>query len=418
MDIGLRQDLRQKQILSQQLKQSLLILQLGAIDLETHLNEELETNPLLERDQDPVLPSRMTGDISFIREHQASLGDNLRRQLYQVDCPTRVQVIADYLINYLDDAGYLELELSDPKLSHLSPDSLGEAIAVLQSLEPKGIAARSLGECLCLQLEAKRSLDITTRELLLTDLDELAQGNLNRLEDKYDLTRSQLIELLEELQELDPRPGSQLAPLAPEYIIPDIIIHSVDPLDIELAAHSFPSLKFSHVYDDYMKLDDSKDFLSQKQSRAKLIIYALEQRAITMRRIIEALVKLQPDFFTPSQTLHILNRQAVADELDLHNSTVSRAIQDKYLLWQNRVYPLSDFFPKGVKRYDGTGISSQIIKREIVGLIEHESIHKPLSDQQIARLLEQKGLNIARRTVTKYREQMGIPRANLRQRLK
>ena len=416
MDFSLKQELKQKQLLSQQLKQSLMILQLGAVELEQTLKEELETNPLLERDSDSSAPPRTSGDISFIREHQPGLHDQLRRQLHQLDVEASLQSLTDYLIHYVTDQGYLELEMNDPQLQKIAPKRMEQAIALLQSLEPRGIGARHLGECLYLQLSQLREVDDTTRRLLLEDLNDLAQGNLHRLEEKHDFSRRQLIDLLEELQELDPRPGLGLASAPREYIIPDLIIHSVQPLDIELLPHSFPSLRYSHDYDDYMHQEDSKNFLSGKQSRAKLIIYALEQRAATMRRIIEALVKLQPEFFTPSHALHILNRQAVADLLELHNSTVSRAVQDKYFLWESRVYPLSVFFPKGVQRYDGAGISSPTIKAEIIRLIEQESEDKPLSDQQIQRLLENRGLRIARRTVTKYREQLGIPRANLRKR--
>lgn len=416
MDFSLKQELKQKQLLSQQLKQSLMILQLGAIELEQTLKEELETNPLLERDSDSADPPRLRGDISFIREHEPGLHDQLRRQLHQLDGEASLLSLTDYLIHYVSDQGYLELDTNDPQLQKITPKRMEQAIELLQSLEPKGIGARHLGECLYLQLAQLQAVDDATRQLLLEDLNDLAQGNLHRLEEKYDLSRRQLMELLEELQELDPRPGLRLAPIPREYIIPDLIIHSVQPLEIELLPHSFPSLRYSHDYDDYMHQEDSKSFLSGKQSRAKLIIYALEQRAATMRRIIEALVKLQPEFFTSSQALHILNRQAVADLLELHNSTVSRAVQDKYFLWESRVYPLSVFFPKGVQRYDGAGISSPIIKAEITRLIEQESEEKPLSDQQIQRLLENRGLRIARRTVTKYREQLGIPRANLRKR--
>lgn len=418
MDLTLKQELRQKQTLSQQLKQSLLILQLGAMDLETHLSEELETNPLLEREQEVVLPSRVSGDLSYLQSHQPSMEEQLRRQLYQLDVPERVRVITDYLINYLDDNGYLELALDDPRLKHLSSSSLEEAIELLQMLEPTGVGARNLGECLYLQMRKIGPVSKEVKQLLLEDLNELAKGNLNRLSEKYNLDRQELMELLEDMSELDPHPGLQLAPVDAEYIIPDLTIHSVQPLEIELSPHSFPSLRYNTHYDDFMSDVDTKDFLKDKQSRAKLLIYALEQRANTMRRIIQVLVELQPDFFTPSKALHILTRQDVAEKLELHNSTVSRAVQDKYFLWENMVYPMSIFFPKGVKRYDGTGISSQIIQREMVRLIESEPLDAPLSDQKIQELLEERGLQIARRTVTKYRRQLGIARANLRQRLK
>ena len=416
MDLTLKQELRQKQILSHELKQSLYILQLGALELEAHLSEELETNPLLEREQEVGLPSRMSGDISFIRAHQPSMEDQLRRQIYQFDAPHRIQLIADYLINYLDDNGLLELAQDDPRLERISHDSLEEAIALLQRVEPCGIGARSLGECLYLQLKQRQTVSEDIRQLLLEDLAELAKGNLNRLSDKYHLSRDQLMDLLEDMSQLDPRPGLRLAPVEPDYIIPDVIIHSVSPLEIELSPHSFPSLRYNPGYDDYLSDPESRDFLKSKQARAKLLIYALEQRANTMRRIIQALVELQPDFFSPAKALRILTRQVVADQLELHNSTVSRAVQDKFFLWQNQVYPMAALFPKGVKRYDGTGISSQIIQREIKRLIDGESPEAPLSDQQLQKLLERRGLQIARRTVTKYRQQLGISRANLRQR--
>lgn len=416
MDLTLKQELKQKQSLSQQLKQSLVILQLGATELAEVLREELEVNPLLERDQESLSPSRVRGDLSFLRQPEESMESKLRAQLYQQASDEKLVAVTDYLINYLDDFGYLKLDETDPQLQGIKPERLDQAIQLLQSLEPKGVGARSLGECLFLQLDAMRGCSPEEEQILLYDLDELAQGNLHRLEEKYHLNRKELIELLEDLQQLDPRPGMQLSPSQAEYLIPDIIIHSVKPLDIELMPHSFPALRYNHDYDDYMKQADSKTFLSTKHTRAKLILYALEQRAETMKRIISALVELQPDFFTPSRALHILNRQDVAQKLELHNSTISRAIQDKYFLWDNRVYPLSVFFPKGVKRYDGTGISSPIIKQEIQTIIEQESAEKPLSDQQIQVMLEDKGLNIARRTVSKYREELGIPRANLRKR--
>lgn len=416
MDLSLKQELKQKQILSQQLHQSLQILQLGALELESKIVEVLESNPLLERESEPVVASRFSGSANFIRDYQPSMEDQLRRQLYHHEMDEKIRTIADYLINYLDDNGLLQLDREDPRLTHLSESSLQAAIECLQALEPCGIAARSIGECLYLQLRQLREVPPVIEQLLKQDLEALAMGKLHMLSNKYGLERSEISDLLEEIQTLDPRPGQQIAPADPEYIIADVVIHRVNPLEIELSPFSFPNLRYNSSYDHYMQ-GDSREYLKQKQSQAKLIIYALEQRAETMKRILTVLVEMQADFFTPEQRLQPLTRQVVADRLELHNSTVSRAVQDKFFLWQNRIFPMSIFFPKGVERLDGSKISSQMIKRYILEIIAEEAADAPLSDQAINEVLKAKGLAIARRTVTKYRQELGIARSNMRQRL-
>ena len=480
MDIQQHLNVQQRQelVMSPQQLQALQILQEATLELQQRITSELNVNPVLEvtgngleqlagnpledsglgsqndehaaqlaeYDESMVDAVREIGDEGLFRDalagvaydedaeerrqhffnslsSEATLQDRLLEQLRDVvqDDPHWVRICTEVLGN-LDDAGYLQA--GDDDIARGAGVSLAEAqraVAIVQSLEPAGIGARDLRECLLLQLERNRERGSIAWDIVDRHLDDLARNRLPQLAKSLDADLSEIQAAAERIRSLDPRPGHALAATPVNYIVPEVVIE-LGPdgrWQVRMNRWTTPRLGLVQRYVDMLQEPsvpaEVKQFLREKMASAKTLMNALGERQATIERIAWVLVEMQGDFLREGPgKLRPLTMQQVAEELELHETTISRAVANKYVQTPHGLFSFRHFFTTGYQGSDGEALSSRAVKEKIVALVAQEAKAKPLSDQKIAELLAKEGLTVARRTVAKYREEEGIPAASLR----
>ncbi len=296
-----------------------------------------------------------------------------------------------------------------------------EAFHVLHSLDPAGIGARNLRECLQLQIDRSAGISDLAKRIVLEAFDLLERLKIGAIAKKFEVPPEQVQAAIREIGTLEPHPGRQLATSAATPVIPDLLVEDIEgELVLLLNDKSTPSLRVSRAYADLLKKGsrataDEKRYVRDKLNSATWLIRAIEQRKSTMLKVMQAIIDSQPDFFQKSPAhLKPLILQDVADKISMHISTVSRVTNGKYVQTPHGIFELKYFFSAGVMQSDGSEVSSVAAKDEIKKLIESEDSHKPLSDQKIVEILKDKGIDVARRTVAKYRDQLEILPARLR----
>lgn len=352
----------------------------------------------------PDLDLLAANDLSLHDHLLAQAGSSLSGQDY---------MIASQLIERIDETGYLRADLLG--LSHqlgVPVAALEDALKIIQSFEPTGVGARDLSECLAIQArEADRYDPAMAR--LIDNLDLLARGELGRLKRMCHVDDEDMADMIAELRDYDPKPGSQYGGEPIQAVIPDIFIASTKKgWAIELNNATLPRVIVNRSY--YHEMSDAGDdeksraWLNECLANANWLTKALDQRARTIIKVSGEIVKRQADFFRKGVThLKPLTLREVADAIDMHESTVSRATSNKYLSCDRGIFELKYFFTSGIKSgEDGETASSEAVKSHIRTLIEAED--KILSDDKLVALLKEQGFDIARRTVAKYREAMGI----------
>lgn len=483
MALGPRLDLRQSQSLTMtpQLQQAIKLLALSNLEIEAFIGEALETNPLLEagdlsregpavaetREDAPADPTsdelilrgqgeadapldidptaldrdRDTGDwaasggggggeegpaIDERGGDDPTLAEHLELQVGGATSDPELRFIARHLIGLLDEAGYLTMPAREVATDlGVTPARTEEALAVVQSLDPTGIGARSLSECLALQAkEADRYDPCMAR--LIDNLELLARGEFARLKRMCDVDDEDFAEMLNELRGYDPKPGLKFGGGAHEPIVPDILISpgANDGWDIAINQATLPRLIVNRSY--YVELRggctdrESKSWLSEKLADAKWLIKALDQRQKTILKVAAEIVKQQEGFFRRGVAhLKPLTLRTVAEAIEVHESTVSRVTSNKYLHCPRGTFELKYFFTSGVASADGEGaVSAEAVKAQIRALCDAEDASDVLSDDQLVDLLRAKGFDLARRTVAKYREAIGIGSSVQRRRQK
>jgi RNA polymerase sigma-54 factor len=354
----------------------------------------------------------------------ATLAEHLDAQIGTATSDPRRAAIARYLVGQLDEAGYLPVALRD-----LAEDlgvplaEVEEALALLHTLDPTGVGARSLGECIALQArEADRYDPCMAR--LIDNLDLVARGELARLKRMCGVDDEDFADMLTELRGYDPKPGFRFGGSAGTPVIPDVLItaRADGGWDIALNQATLPRLIVNRAY--YVELKGSctakpaKSWLSEKLADANWLIKALDQRQKTILKVAAEIVRQQDGFFRHGVSqLKPLTLRAVAETIAMHESTVSRVTSNKYLHCDRGLFELKYFFTSGVAAADGEGaVSAQAVKAAIRSLIEAEGAKAILSDDALVDLLREKGFDLARRTVAKYREAMGIAPSNERRR--
>ncbi|MHA6316112.1 RNA polymerase factor sigma-54 [Altererythrobacter sp. CAU 1778] len=476
MALGPRLDLRQSQslVMTPQLQQAIKLLALSNLEIETFIGEALESNPLLEAgeqrvedapepaadaaeihdstpgdgdaaldiDPDSLDRDRDTGDWSAASgsggmsddlpsiedraERSETLAEHLYAQLGAVAPDPRCEFIAHYLIGLLDEAGYLATPLRGVALDlQAGIDDVEAALVVVQSLDPAGVGARSLSECLALQAkEADRYDPCMAR--LIDNLDLVARGDFNRLKRMCDVDDEDFAEMLVELRGYDPKPGLAFGQGEASAVVPDILLDRAargDGWDIRINEATLPRLVVNRSY--YLELREgctdkaSKGWLSEKLADASWLIKALDQRQKTILKVAGEIVTQQAAFFRAGVSgLRPLTLKTVAEAIDMHESTVSRVTSNKFLHCERGTFELKYFFTSGVGSADGEGASSETVKARIKALCDGEDPRKILSDDSLVDLLKAEGFDIARRTVAKYREAMGIGSSVQRRRQK
>ncbi len=377
--------------------------------------------------------SRNESDDWDASERYAGVGESLREHLYWQMRLTpfneREMAVATAIIDAIDDAGYLTLSLED-LCQGLQADftvTLEEAEAVLklvQHFDPQGVGARSPAECLLLQLEAFQ--DDTpwlaeARYLIERHLDLLAEHDFNGLMRRLKVSREQLQGIISLIQSLDPHPGSRLSTTAPQYIVPDVLVYRQrHAWRIELNAETTPKLRINARYAALARRSQNDDtaYLKNHLQEARWFLKSLQNRNETLLRVATSIVERQRDFLERGdEWMKPLILRDIAEELGLHESTISRVTTQKYMHTPRGIYELKYFFSSHVGTSDGGECSSTAIRAMIRKLIQAENPGKPLSDDKIAKLLGAGGIQVARRTVAKYREAMSIPSSSDRKRL-
>jgi RNA polymerase sigma-54 factor len=371
----------------------------------------------------------------------STLMDALLDQLNFLNLDEKQHAIGEQLIGSIDNDGYIRRDLSaivnDLAFSQNIEVTLEEVEAVLheiQTFDPPGIAARDLQECLLLQLERREDDHISeVAEQIIHDcFDEFTKKHYTKIQSRLDIEDEELKEALNIILKLNPKPGGTSAGLSKaQYIVPDFIITNDNgQLSITLNARNAPDLRvsrsYSEMFDAYdkgakkdKKLKEAVSFVKQKLDAAKWFIDAIKQRQNTLLRTMDAIVRFQHDFFLDGDEtkLRPMILKDIAQEIDMDISTVSRVANSKWVQTEFGVYPLKYFFSEGIATDSGEDASSREVKQILKDIIDKESKKKPLSDDKLEKMLNEKGYNIARRTVAKYREQLNIPVARLRKEL-
>lgn len=453
-------ELRQQQqlALTPQVQQSIRFLQLSAHDLELEVAQALQENPLLERDDeydieagdtvaqdhgDDIDDRWLTGgtaprvrsdsDDDGERPESAlpvSLQDYLHEQLRMTRASERDCVLAGLLIEELDDNGYLATPLEE--IAGLLPPELGvedgellAALRLVQSFDPLGVGARSLSECLIIQLDARcadeaEELDAETlecaRRVAQEYLDVLATGNLNRLREVMGVPMPRLRAAHALLLRLEPRPARNWAGAAADYITPDVVVRKTAGRWVAVLNPAVvPKVRINAVYESLLAQTQASPELQSQLQQAQGLVKSVNQRFVTIQRVAQAIVDQQTAYFESGVTaLRPMVLRDIALQLGLHESTISRATRHKYAQTPWGVIELKQFFSTALQTDDGETTSAAAVRSLIAKLVSEEPPLKPLSDAKIAQRLAQQGVVIARRTVAKYREAAGIEPAIMR----
>ncbi|MFY0592858.1 RNA polymerase factor sigma-54 [Roseivirga sp.] len=480
--LSLNQSLSQK--LSPQQIQFIKLLQVPTAELDTRVEEELEINPALEegREEEPVQEKeefddaevsstedlnvedylgdddysgyKMQGDGNYSDEEdrempvamQASLNDQLEAQLGFIGLDERQETIAKQLIGSIETDGYIRREL-DSIVNDLAfaqniesdIEELEELLSQIQRFDPPGIAARSLQECLLIQLERKADdieddPSITTAiKILSFCFDEFTKKHYDKIIKKLNIENDDLLkEAVNAITKLNPKPGSISGGLVKtQYLIPDFLMTNNDgEFDLTLNSRNAPELRVSQSYSEMFsaydksdkkdkKLKETVSFVKQKLDAAKWFIDAIKQRQNTLLRTMESILKFQYEFFLEGDEtkLRPMILKDIANEIQMDISTVSRVANSKSIQTDFGIFPLKYFFSEGISTVSGEDVSSREVKNVLAEMISKEDKKKPLSDDKLEKSLKARGYNIARRTVAKYREQLNIPVARLRKEL-
>jgi RNA polymerase sigma-54 factor len=360
-----------------------------------------------------------------------SLEDKLLQQLAPIVNEKEYR-IAEEILGNIDDDGYLTRSVEeiaeDLRLGEkmeVTPEEVENVLKKIQRLDPPGIGARDLKECLLAQLEVgdfpedKKTLAI---RILNEAYDDFMKKRYDELMKKFNISEQKLGDVLQIIQRLNPKPGEGRAVIQ-EYIVPDFIVERVgDDFVITLNEKNVPMIRLNRTYYNLLKRQkklpaEIKDEIKKQFARAKWFIASIYQRRETLLKIMRAIVELQREFFETGENLRPMIYKDVAEKAGVDISTVSRAVNQKYVQMDFGIYRLRDLFSEKVNTSNGTEVSIKELKEKIKQIIEQEDPRKPLTDDQIAEILRSQGFNIARRTVAKYRDQLGIPTARLRRRI-
>lgn len=483
MALKQQQELKQTQRLSPLQMQVIKLVELNTVEVEDRIKQEVEDNPALDTGNDDSLNDKeideqemgdditqdeiMLGDYlsdeeipdfhinqrdrknepSFVEisyYDDISLIDSLLEQLSLLDLDERRHTIATYIIGNLDENGYLQRDLqaiADDLLFQqqleVTPLQLEDLLYEIQELDPAGVGARNLQECLLLQLARKAPTDaVKLAETILTDFfEEFSRKHYDKIIQQIRISPDDLRDAIEEITSLNPKPGNSLGgalQTAMNNITPDFLVDTFNgQVTIHLNNSNIPSLKVNNSFSEMLKgyqenresmsADDKQAmlFMKQKVDSAKWFIDAVKQRQNTLQRTMEAIVNLQYDFFLneDESQLKPMVLKDVAERTGFDISTVSRVSNSKYVQTNNGIYPLKYFFSEAMQTSDGEDISSREVKKILKESIDAENPTRPLTDDQLTQILNEKGYLIARRTVAKYREQLNIPVSRLRKKI-
>ncbi|MGX8774303.1 MAG: RNA polymerase factor sigma-54, partial [Bacillota bacterium] len=424
----------QKLVMTPELIQAIQILQFSTQELDAFVQEQLLVNPVLEQDQERENPESAAGerpegegekldwkefirsgsydDISYrgYRDRDEDRPDTFERYVTnEVTLPEHLMFqyqfatmdkgcrrVGRYIIESLDENGYMTSSVDEiARATGVREEKVCEALDIIHGFDPAGVGARNLSECLRLQLEARKELTPQMEEIIGNHLEDIANNRLAAVAKETGMTVLQVQEAADVIRTLEPKPGRQFASeMETKYVIPDVIVEKIeDDYVVMINESSTPHLTVSSYYRNLLgqaeKDQQLADYLSERVSSANWLIKSIEQRKQTIFNVVSAVVKYQRDFFDKgSKYLKTLTLKDIAEELGIHESTVSRSINGKYLQCPRGVYEIKYFFSAGVSDQVGEGVSSNSIKEFIKEIVEGEDRHRPYSDQTMVDILE------------------------------
>ncbi len=388
---------------------------------------------------------------SEVRDHyepvtvaRADLADHLLEQLTLLDLTPRQELLATEFVGNIGEDGYLTCTVDEVRQSMndavvaaaeregedlaglplYTPEDAEEMLRVIQALDPAGVGARDLRECLLLQLRDQGRAESLAYRLVDGAFDDLIAHRWPEIARREGLTVQEVQAAADEIQKLDPKPGLRFSAAEENYIIPDLIVDKIDQAyRVSLNDTNLPRLRLSRAYQEIARdkskfQGENKDFISSKLNSATWMIQAIEQRRQTMLKVMNYIVDRQREFFEKGvQYLKPLTLREVADAISMHESTISRVTNEKCVQTPRGVLPLKYFFSSGLTTTGGDDVSARGIRAQIETLIKEEDAQHPLTDQEIVDILTGQGVQIARRTVAKYRDQLGVLSARMRKRV-
>jgi RNA polymerase sigma-54 factor len=485
--LGQHTQLKQELKINPRLYQAMDLLYMPLLDLQNHLKQELLNNPFLDmiepdeedeeegvEQQEETSPETEAekeekGEIDWEEillegfdaggrreEHEEreyyepvtvdtrDLADHLRDQVSLLDLNGRQMYLADEFIGNINEDGYLACGLErivegvnesvqkvveelDREVTDLQLYTMSEAeemLGIVQSLDPPGVGARDLRECLMLQLR-EAGLEHSVPFRLVRDcFEELIAHRWSEISKRFGISPIDVQKAADEIAKLDPKPGLVYSDASDNYIIPDLIVDKIDgKYHVFLNDANLPRLKLSKAYQEIARdkkkfAGENKEFISNKLNSANWMIQAIEQRRQTMLKVMNYIVERQREFFEKGvQYLKPLTLREVAEVISMHESTVSRVTNEKFVQTPRGVLPLKFFFSSGLSTTAGEDVSARGIKAQIEKLVSEENQKHPLTDQAIVNILKETGVQIARRTVAKYRDQLGVLSARMRKRV-
>ncbi|SDH21272.1 RNA polymerase, sigma 54 subunit, RpoN/SigL [Alteribacillus persepolensis] len=448
MEMGLFQQQAMKLVMTQELRQAISLLQYSTLELSEYLEEQALENPMMEIEepshamkedisyQMPVMWNDEPSEVQEQEEEQASspfdrikddrqrLADYLVQQIRFLSCSEQEKQMLMHMAGNVGDSGYLEGTYEDMKrVFSISETEYEDCVAMLQALEPAGIGARSLKECLLLQLERQVPRNHFAEWVVENHIEELAARKWKKVAKQADVTLQDIQQVYDDIQKLDPYPGSSFAVAEPPaHVYPDVYVEQdKEGLVVRLNNDSLPRIRMNRQYRHLLENpaeDEATEYAKKKYKQLVWLLKSIDQRQQTIRNITEAIVKFQREFFEfgPS-ALKPLTLKDVANEADVHESTVSRTTTQKYVQTPQGLFELKYFFTAGLNSGSGEQTSTSVIKSMLEKLVEEEDKRKPLSDQKIADYIKgDHDIAVSRRAVAKYRNELNIPSSSKRKR--
>ena len=461
------QNLSLQQVLAPQLQQSLLILQAPLLELRNLVQQEMETNPVLEElatepnDDERETPEDSAADDKFKEEFdqlaklddewrdymaqsssssggsqeaedkrqfffdsivtQETLQQHLLGQLNQTVLDAGDRKTAEVIIGNVDDNGFLQATLEEMSMNTGIPQEDFETmLSLIQSFYPPGVGARDLRECLLIQLKRKGKQSSLEYKIIAEHMEDLGKRRFPEIARRMGISVEQVQKCANNIAQLDPRPGQIFAEAPQNYVLPDVTVEKVNgQYQIILNSEQIPRLRISNTYKDIMAQNGNgsevKDYIRDKIRSGKFLIKSIHQRQQTISNIAHEIVSRQREFLDRGTAyLKPMTMVQIADAVGVHETTVSRAISGKYISTPQGVFEMKYFFTPGYQTASGGTMSNTSVKEAIMDLVKSESGNSPLSDKEIVEILSERGIPIARRTVAKYRTEQNILPSNMR----
>ncbi len=456
--------LTQKLALTPQLQLQLKLLQLPQLELNQYIQLELMENPMLEVEEETLPEQELesteeeTEEVPLIENiskilideyftervddgrdlgyfnlgiqekpsfelfysSSSDLSEHLLWQLRLSKASDEIREIAEVVIGNIDEDGYLkasEEEIAD--LTGRDLEKVKEAIGLVQDFDPAGVGARDLKECLILQIKSLGLANTLLQTIIEEHLEDIQKKKYEKIAKKFNIPLQEVIEAVKIIEKLEPRPGRNFSNIIVKTPVPDVYVQKIDDeYQIILNDEGIPKLRLNKIYKELIEAKNlngaEKEYLKEKFKNAVELLRSIEQRNKTIYRVTESIVKFQREFFDKGVSfLKPLTLRDVVNEVGLHESTISRVTSNKYLCCEHGMFSFKFFFSKSLSSADGN-VATTHVKEMIQQIIASENPEKPLCDKEIAEILKSQGINIARRTVAKYREELKIPPKALR----